>query len=167
MVADTTLRACLWRWECCYCEQINKIWVAVAAASVFSLFAAPLSFANPNFPDLSGYTEVDAAGYKANIGYGNVGVRFRTPDGLHCELDQNIRATSGQSAFCWGALPGADGATSVGGFDAIPVWGQHDPSKPETVDELGEGGWTKVTIDPSSYHLLPAGSKITFRATRA
>ncbi|WP_134067222.1 hypothetical protein [Mycobacteroides salmoniphilum] len=149
----------------CYGEQMNRFWVAVVSSSVFSLLMAPLAFANPDFPDLSGYAEVDAANYRADMGYGNVGARFRTPDGLYCTLDQNIRATSGQGVFCRGALPGADGATSVGGFDAIPVWGQYDSSKPETVDHLDEGGvWKKVTIDPVSYHLLPSGSKITFRA---
>lgn len=80
-----------------------------ASASVIALglacsaTAAPKASAQPQgFPDLSSFTEVDAAQFSRPFSYAerwaNVYSFFRTPDGLNC--------ATGPGSWCNGAIPG-------------------------------------------------------------
>lgn len=75
--------------------------VAVAAgATTFAGQAA----ADPPPPNLDGYTAVEATAFETYSAYATSGVQFLTPDGLHCRITANSRAT-GVDGACWGKLP--------------------------------------------------------------
>jgi hypothetical protein len=137
-------------------------WVAVL---VGAMTLAPLpvaAAAPPNFPDLSGFQPVDADAYRAEHGYATEGVRFSTPDGVHCSLSHNVRGSE-SVASCRGDLPGAGGATGVLATSYVPtVWQQVDLSQPEMYLEMEDHGLRDVPVDPASFQVLSAGSKITF-----
>ena len=118
--------------------------------------AAPVAF-----PDLSTLQPVNAGDYRAEHGYGTDGVRFATPDGLHCSLSH---ARGGESvASCRGDIPGSGGATGVLASSYIPtVWQQIDLSQPEMYLEMEDYGLRDVPVDPGSFRPLPAGSSIVF-----
>ncbi|OAT68889.1 hypothetical protein AWB85_07910 [Mycobacteroides immunogenum] len=123
---------------------------------------APPAGANPDFPDLAQYRAVDASTYSAPFGYGNAGVRFRTPDGLHCALIKNVRGGL-SSAGCTGNLPGMTGVNAVrADTSGQGTWTQIDLSKPETYQVPDSDGWHDKSVDPASYRLLPAGGKIVY-----
>ncbi|KRQ66654.1 hypothetical protein AOT83_22315 [Mycobacteroides sp. H001] len=124
--------------------------------------AAPRAGADPNFPNLAPYRAVDASIYFAPFGYGNAGVRFSTPDGLHCALIKNGRG-GWSSAGCTGNLPGIAGVNAVrADTSGRGTWTQIDLNKPETYQVLDSDGWHDKPVDPASYRPLPAGSKIVY-----
>lgn len=126
------------------------------------LAAAPPAAADPDFPDLSSYSAVAADAYIAPMGYGNGGVRFSTPDGLHCALIRNVRG-GWSSASCTGNLPGITGFNAVTASSSSQgTWSKQDLSKPETYQSLNTDGWHTTAVDPASYRPLPAGSKIEY-----
>ncbi|KRQ28152.1 hypothetical protein BKG80_06620 [Mycobacteroides chelonae] len=126
------------------------------------MVAAPRAGADPNFPNLAPYRAVDASIYFAPFGYGNAGVRFSTPDGLHCALIKNGRG-GWSSAGCTGNLPGIAGVNAVrADTSGRGTWTQIDLNKPETYQVLDSDGWHDKPVDPASYRPLPAGSKIVY-----
>jgi hypothetical protein len=136
-----------------------------AAVLVGAMMMAPIPMAAaapPNFPDLNAFHAVNPDDYSAEHGYATEGVRFGTPDGVHCSVSHNSRGSE-SVASCRGELPGAGGATGVLATSYVPtVWQQIDLSQPEMYLEMEDHGLRDVPVDPASFQILPAGSKITF-----
>lgn len=117
----------------------------------------------PNFPDLSQFQPVNADDYRTEFGYATEGVRFSTPDGLHCSLSHNVRGSE-SVASCRGNLPGAGGSTEVLASSYVPtVWQQGDLSQPEMYLEMEDHGLRDVPVDPAAFRPLPAGGRISYR----
>jgi len=137
---------------------------ALIAAGAATLVAVPVAqAAPPNFPDLSGYQTVNADDYSSEFGYATGGVRFSTPDGLHCSLSRNVRGSE-SVARCRGDLPGTGGATGVLASTFMPTtWQQVDLSKPEMYLEMGANGFIDRPVDPAAFRPLPAGSRIIYQ----
>jgi len=136
---------------------------AVAVAATLMAAVPAIAWAQPpNFPDLAALSAVSAGAYAAPHGYTTEGVRFGTPDGLHCSLSHNTRG--GESvASCRGSIPGAGGATGVLSTTYVPtVWQQIDLSHPEMYLEMEDHGLRDVPVDPQSFRSLPVGSRIDF-----
>jgi len=135
---------------------------AVLAAIVTLAPVPTAAAAPPNFPDLNGFQAVNADDYSAEHGYATEGVRFATPDGVHCSLSHNTRGSE-SVASCRGELPGAGGATGILATSYVPtVWQQVDLSQPEMYLEMEDHGLRDVPVDPASFRVLPAGSKISY-----
>ncbi|MDH6247163.1 hypothetical protein M2432_004826 [Mycobacterium sp. OTB74] len=137
--------------------------IAAGAAALIALVLLPVAQAAPaNFPDLSRYQPVNPDDYTADHGYATEGVRFSTPDGLHCSLSHNVRGSE-SVARCRGELPGVGGATGVLATTYMPtVWQQVDLSKPEMYLDMGDNGFIDMPVDGASFRPLPAGSRITY-----
>ncbi|SKG55590.1 Uncharacterised protein [Mycobacteroides abscessus subsp. bolletii] len=136
--------------------------VAVAAgATTFAGQAA----ADPPPPNLDGYTAVEATAFETYSAYATSGVQFLTPDGLHCRITANSRAT-GVDGACWGKLPGVSGdenlatvslTTSTASLTHMPDLGQQEIVARPDASPAGP-----AAIDPSMYRPLSPGQKITY-----
>ncbi len=144
-------------------EVMRMISAAVCAATTMVCLSSIAGATPENFPDLSTYQQVNPENYGGEFSYATAGVRFRTPDGLHCSLSRNMKASS-SVASCRGKLPGANGATGVMASTFAPTtWQQVDLGKPETYQEMRQEGSREVPLDPSAFKPLPAGSRITYQ----
>ncbi|MFV8142056.1 hypothetical protein ACNQR7_31205 [Mycolicibacterium senegalense] len=137
--------------------------IAVGLA-VLGLTAAPVASSTPGVPDLSGYTAVNSEDYRSEMGYGTSGVRFSTPDGLHCTMTHNARS-SWDMAQCAGPLSGvADLNTArVVSFGSPGELLKSDLSS-DTVSNLDGQGWHETPVAPGAYKVLTVGMKISFES---
>ncbi|MEZ0049614.1 hypothetical protein ABIA30_000604 [Mycobacterium sp. MAA66] len=142
---------------------MKTCWIVVLAGSVMLGLSPAATAAPPNFPDLAAFQPVNPDDYRAEHGYATEGVRFSTPDGLHCSLSHNVRGSE-SVASCRGDLPGTGGITGVLATSYVPtVWQDVDLSQPEMYLEMDDHGLRDVPVDPSSFRLLPVGSRITYQ----
>ncbi|WP_131809334.1 hypothetical protein [Mycobacteroides immunogenum] len=129
--------------------------------------------ADREFPNTDDFVSASPEDYRALVGgYANTGIRFGTPDGLHCSMSVSLKGSGGGTASCWGALPGAPpgGANMVyvdsdrgSSFVRVDLAAMErtwvlDPAHPGA----GQDGFYQADIDPKSYRLLPAGSSIRY-----
>jgi hypothetical protein len=143
-------------------------WLRVAVLSgicaVVALVFLPVSAADPQFPNLSGYSAVNAEDFETYATYGIKGVQFAAPGGYRCRIGINFRV-SRQMADCWGALPGT----------ARNHVGVITQSKQTTAAELSDVNLSLMeqydfrpaegpagVIDPKDYKPLPPNNKISF-----
>lgn len=137
-------------------------WAAAVATTLMAALPAVAAATPPSFPDLAALQAVDADAYEAPHGYATEGLRFATPDGLHCSLSHNTRGGESVTS-CRGEIPGAGGATGVLSTSYVPtVWQQVDLSHPEMYLEMADHGLRDVPVDPESFKPLPVGSRIVF-----
>ena len=112
------------------------------------LWASP-GIADPEFPDLSSYTQAVDGDYAvtAYVGYA---YRFDTPDGLHCEIAephyQPLRFD------CRGALPGVPDGVQQVRAEAIPAENFAESSKNPSVAFAPVAG---TRTEPTSRPLPP------------
>ncbi|OHU22357.1 hypothetical protein BKG76_17995 [Mycobacteroides franklinii] len=136
--------------------------VSVTAGA--TVFAGQAS-ADPPVPNLDGYAPVEATAFETYSAYATSGVQFLTPDGLHCRITANSRAT-GVDGACWGKLPGVTGDenfatvslnTSTASLSHMPDLGQQEIIARPDASPAGP-----ASIDPSVYRPLAPGQKITY-----
>lgn len=142
--------------------------VAVIATGAALLLPCGPAAAEPGeFPDLDGYSAVNAADFQT---YGNYpytsGVQFTTPDGYRCRMAFTGKGNVWHTG-CWGALPGtaANHAEVIfqGPGPARAALDDTDLSALEHYREMGaDRRVIERTVDPAAYRVLPAGSKVTF-----
>lgn len=136
--------------------------MVLMAAATMVVTSPNASAAPQNFPDLQLFVPVNADQYRTEFGYATEGVRFSTPDGLHCSLSHNLRGSE-SVATCRGDLPGAGGVTGILASSYVPtLWQEVDLSQPEMYLEMEEDGSRDVPVDPAAFRPLPAGSRIEF-----
>lgn len=131
-------------------------------AATGSLLTVPTASADPHeFPDLSGYTTLDNAGYHTYRNYpGYGGEQFTTPAGYHCRIGTEMKSHQ-LWAECWGALP----ATS---FDHAGVrLGQPGVLGNVNLAQMDDYDWfapdntaTPMRFGPEDYKPLPSNSKL-------
>ncbi len=143
-------------------------WPAVAATVVLGTLVAPMVAGDPApMPDLSGYTPVNPGDYGTYYNYpATDGTNFSTPAGYRCRITYTWKANPNiKDASCWGDLPGtAFNAVSVRlGMDADPAkfWNV-DLARMEEYHPPPPHVTPPQTVNPDSYTLLPAGSKLTY-----
>ncbi|BBZ15157.1 hypothetical protein [Mycobacterium branderi] len=160
---------------------MHKLRRAVTAmlALCAGILAGPPAFGDPGTAELDGLAEVAAATYGTYATYGAGGWQFVTPDGVRCRIMTYMRWSGPPEAACWGTLPGVasgenyayalardnvpgnfepdrDGSQALSGFKHVP-----DLAVMETYRSYEHRGGDVVdNVDPNSYHLLGAGSKI-------
>ncbi|MBS9533324.1 hypothetical protein KIH27_06935 [Mycobacterium sp. M1] len=129
-------------------------------------------------PDLGALQPVNPDQFATYSTYGAGGWQFVTPNGVRCRIMTMTRWGSPPEATCWGAdLPGTGAGSDVNygsakgayGSDAPQaVLGHADLEKFETYRSYEHRSTVEVDrVDPASYNLLAAGSKITLDGTRA
>ena len=140
--------------------------VAVCAATL----TAPEASASPDPGALTQLTAVDSQTFYTYSTYGAGGWQFTTADSVHCRIMTITRWQSPASATCWGPLPGVTGTTNYA-FARAPWFGPNDNPRSgldtRNLDELEtyrsyehRSGDVVDKVDPASYHILPAGSKL-------
>ncbi len=88
----------------------HGIWIVPILVAMSNLWAPQAAAAPVDFPDLAGYTQVNAAEYSQHAIGSQYGVE--TPDGLQCEISSLHYKPL--SFSCVGALPGVpEGVTQV------------------------------------------------------
>lgn len=146
--------------------------LVIAMLGAAALAAAPAS-ADPA-PDLRALQPVDSDGYYTYSTYGAGGWQFVTPDGVRCRIMTVTRWGSASQATCWGAkLPRVDPdinyANAKGAYVDDPprsTLGEGDLDNFETYRSYEHRSSEEVDhVDPASYHLLPAGRKLTAQGT--
>ena len=136
--------------------------MVLLAATAMVVTSPNASAAPPNFPDLQPFAPVNADDYRTEFGYATQGVRFSTPDGLHCSLSHNVRGSE-SVATCRGDLPGAGGVTGILASSYVPtLWQEVDLSHPEMYLEMEAEGSRDIPVDPAAFRPLSAGARITF-----
>lgn len=137
-------------------------YAAVAAAG--AVFAGQAS-ADPQVPNLDGYTAVEATAFETYSAYATSGVQFLTPDGLRCRITSNSRAT-GVDGACWGKLPGVAGDENIASvsLNAQTASLSHMPDlgQQEIVARPDASPAGPAAIDPTVYRPLSPGQKITY-----
>ena len=106
------------------------------------------------------YTAVRACDYPGPTHYGWTSLRFKTADGVHCELYDGPNSFQYYSSItCWGPLPGAPGGATLVTLEpgAVPVYGKADVEHLETQTEVG---FKTTPVDPGRYRELAPGQKI-------
>lgn len=135
---------------------------SAAAAPTSPMPAAP---ANPatapaliiGFDD---YTAVHLCDYPGPSHYGWSSLRFKTGDGVHCELYDGPNSFQYYSSIkCWGPLPGVPAGVTLVTVEpgAVASYGQADLTNLET---QMEDGFKTSPVDPASYRELMPGQKI-------
>ncbi|SPM36517.1 hypothetical protein MRAB57_4358 [Mycobacterium rhizamassiliense] len=130
-----------------------------------SVATVPPAGADPNqFPSLSDYAAVDAAGYQTYSRYMTSGLQFETPGGYRCRMSFTHKQ-NGAHMECWGTLPGTAnnhvGLNYLSGANVVDVaFSNIDLSKMEVV-EPGPGV-TGGPINPRDYKPLPPRSKLVY-----
>lgn len=125
----------------------------------------PSAAADPEqFPDLSGYTEVNSKDYLTYSAYSTSGVQFVTPGGPRCRLSYISKAATSMIQ-CWGSLPGTShnlvgvSYPSSGGA----MFADKDLSAMEQYQWMdGPGNWHDGTVSPDAYKPLASHSKVTY-----
>ncbi|MEZ0362218.1 hypothetical protein ACAG26_00735 [Mycobacterium sp. pUA109] len=139
-----------------------------AAACVWaSAVLPPAAAADPGqFPDLSGYTAVDASKYATYYNYPTSGgVQFVAPAGYRCRITYTLKANYGLTQ-CWGALPAtsANVVTVTRGPTALTpgAFGTADLAEMDKYRTMGKRDVVDATFGPEAYQPLPAGSKVSW-----
>ncbi|MGL6234259.1 MAG: hypothetical protein ACRC20_02840 [Segniliparus sp.] len=126
---------------------------ALAAVAVLGSVVAPEAGAEPQFPDLDGFTAVDAEGYRTYSAYMTTGWQFATPGGVLCRIQKNSRAGFASLA-CWGAFPGV-----AGGESSIELDKASAPSAPVFAKSDRQGYGYKNLGLPGKDDLIPLAKK--------
>lgn len=124
-----------------------RLGVIAAAAVLLGVSIPPTAGADPGFPDLEQFTEVDAAPYSRPFSYderwANVYSFFTTPDGLSCAI--------GPGTWCTGDIPGLPG-TDAGACTSVHQTGDDQRFTFSTEDQACE---------PATDPVLRPGEKLT------
>lgn len=94
----------------------GRLFVGTGVVGVALIVVPVVARADQEFPNTDDFVSASPGDYRALVGgYANTGIRFGTPDGLHCSMSVSLKGSGGGTASCWGALPGAppDGANMV------------------------------------------------------
>ncbi|ALR12661.1 hypothetical protein [Mycobacteroides saopaulense] len=133
----------------------------VVGAAIFAGQAA----AEPAVPNLDGYTSVEPTAFETYSAYATSGVQFLTPDGLHCRITANSRAT-GVDGACWGKLPGVPGDENIASVSlnapTASLTHMPDLGQQEIVARPDASPAGPAAIEPGAYRPLTAGQKITY-----
>lgn len=106
------------------------------------------------------YTAVRLCDYPGPGHYGWSSLRFKTSDGVHCELYDGPDSFQYYSCIrCWGPLPGVPAGATLITLEpgSVPVYGKADLTQLETKTEAG---FKASPLDPASYRTLQPGQKI-------
>lgn len=136
---------------------------AVDSAAATAPPAKPLPVAITGFDD---YTEVRGCDYPGPSHYGWSSLRFKTADGVHCELYDGPASFQYYSSIkCWGPLPGALGGATLVTLEpgSVPTYGKADLQNLETQYEVG---FKTSPVDPSRYRELAPGQKLIVPGSR-
>ncbi|WP_418004366.1 hypothetical protein ACNO8X_04730 [Mycobacterium sp. PDNC021] len=136
---------------------------AVDSAAAAAPPAKPLPAATIGFDD---YTEVRTCDYPGPSHYGWSSLRFKTADGVHCELYDGPNSFQYYSSInCWGPLPGVLGGATLVTLEpgSVPVYGKADLENLETQYEVG---FKTSPVDPGRYRELAPGQKIIVPGSR-
>jgi hypothetical protein len=140
--------------------------LCAAVFIVLSSTTMPSAAADPQqFPDLSGYTEVNSNDYLTYSAYSTTGAQFVTPGGYRCRMSYVSKAAA-SLIQCWGALPGT--SHNLVGVSYPPAaaatLADKDPSAMERYQWMdGPGNWHDGTVSPDAYKPVPPHSKVTYR----
>ena len=118
------------------------------------------------FPDLSGYNDVNSPDYRTYSAYSTIGAQFPTPGGYRCRMSYVSKA-SRSLMECWGSLPGTSHnyvGLNYPGQDGAQ-FADKDPSSMERFQWMdGPGNWHDGTVRPDAYKSLPPHSKVTYES---
>lgn len=112
------------------------------------------------------YTQVRGCDYPGPSHYGWSSLRFKTADGVHCELYDGPNSFQYYSSIdCWGPLPGVPAGLNHVTLEpgSVPKYGQVDLQNEET-ETLA--GFKTAQIDPRRYRELAPGQKIIVPGSR-
>ena len=138
------------------------VFVAISSTTMPSAAADP-----HQFPDLSGYTDVNYKDYLTYSAYSTTGAQFVTPGGYRCRISYIFKA-SASLIQCWGSLPGTShnlvGLSDPGGPDKDGAqFADKDLASMEHYQWMdGPGQWHDGTVSPDAYKPLPPHSKVTY-----
>ena len=111
----------------------------------------------PQFPDLSGYTEVNAHDYTTYLAYMTAGVQFVTPGGYRCRMSFTHKAAY-ESMSCWGTLPGTShnhvGLSRTVADPSGATFSDVDLASMEKYQSMDATGTHEETVSPDAYKLL-------------
>ncbi|WIM86601.1 hypothetical protein PT015_17120 [Candidatus Mycobacterium wuenschmannii] len=143
---------------------MKRAWVG--ALLLGAVVAAPPATADP-LPDLSGYTEANPDDFGNYYNYpATYGINFSVAAGYRCRITYTWKANPNvKDAWCWGDLPGtASNAVSVRlGMDSDPArFYNGDLAGIEEYHPPPPNVNPPQQVDPASYKLLPAGSKVAY-----
>lgn len=136
---------------------------AVDSAAATAPLAKPLPAVISGFDD---YTEVRGCDYPGPSHYGWSSLRFKTADGVHCELYDGPNSFQYYSSIeCWGPLPGVLGGATLVKLapGSVPTYGKADLERLETQYEVG---FKTSPVDPGRYRELAPGQKIVVPGSR-
>lgn len=141
--------------------------LCVAVVVAISSTTAPTAAADPQqFPDLSGYTDINENDYLTYSAYSTLGVQFVTPGGYRCRMSYISKAAT-SAIQCWGSLPGTShnlvGVSYPSSTGDGAKFADKDPSSMEKFQWMdGPGNWHDGTVSPDAYKPSPAHSKVTY-----
>jgi hypothetical protein len=145
---------------------LRKVLPAVLIAVPWTAsMTVPTAAADPQqFPDLSGYNDVNSQDYRTYSAYSTIGAQFVTPGGYRCRMSYVSKA-SRSVMDCWGSLPGT--SHNYVGLNYPEQDGAQfadkDPSSMERFQWMdGPGNWHDGTVSPDAYKSLPPHSKVTY-----
>ncbi|WP_078329308.1 hypothetical protein [Mycobacteroides salmoniphilum] len=145
-------------------------WAGGVMALCLGIAFSPVAHSDPG---LDGLSQVDDKTFHTYSTYGAGGWLFIAPGGFHCRIMTYMRWSGPPEAKCWGSLPGVDSGENYA--FAIAHRSSGDNSEPLSgVQKLADisGFETRHVysyeprqgpdlVDPSAYHLLPSGSKLS------
>jgi hypothetical protein len=109
------------------------VFVAISSTILPSAAADP-----PQFPNLSGYTDVNYKHHVTYSAYSTLGVQFVTPGSYRCRLSYISKAATSLRQ-CWGSLPADKDLSSMAHYQWMDGPGQwHDGA----VTAAKNAGWT-------------------------
>lgn len=148
---------------------MRKTLPAAAAVVLIVLDAAPAS-ADTGFPDLDGFTAVDATPYQRSfdwLGYSG-GYQFTSPRGYRCRVEWIAKSAPPADGYCWGTLPGTTDNTVYFSPLKPALFRNDDLAKKDDTTYYNpkqRRGYDEAKFTLADYPLLPAGSKITTEYT--
>lgn len=152
-----------------HCSAVDAISSSQAAGAPTSPAATTDPAAKTAHAVITGfdqYTEVRGCDYPGPSHYGWSSLRFKTDNGVHCELYDGPNSFQYYSSIdCWGPLPGVPHGVNHVTLEpgSVPKYGQVDLQNEET-ETLA--GFKTTPIDPAPYRELAPGQKIIVPGNR-